>query len=91
MQNATDNEMVDVVHLPPPTATQDEDGPIEVSGEHRTAAHRALDAWLDDCTRHGAATFESGQGGYIGRMKLWAFVSDDGVSLRIDRSLLEDL
>lgn len=65
--------------------------PIEVASDDRQRAHTALDRWLDDCQRHGAEVFQSGQGGYVGRFKMWASVDDNGVSLRLERSLLEDM
>lgn len=71
--------------------TPENDDAIVVSADDRRRAHEALDRWLDDAQRHAASTFETGRSGYIGRMKLWAFVDDNGVSLRIERSMLEDL
>lgn len=71
-------------------ATEDDD-PIEVSADDRKAAHVALDRWLDESQSEGARAFDSGRGGYIGRFKLWAYVEDEGVTLRIERSILEDL
>lgn len=65
--------------------------PIEVTEFSRRDAHRALDRWLDACGPAASDRFESGGGGYIGRIKLCAFVSDGGVSLRIERSFSEDL
>lgn len=59
--------------------------------DDRSAAHQALDRWLDECEREGREAFASGRSGYIGRIKLCAFVGDDGMTLRMERSLSEDL
>lgn len=62
-----------------------------IGPEDRTLAQQALTRWLDECEREGAAAFESGWSGYIGRVKLCAFVDDNGIALRIERSFSEDL
>lgn len=64
---------------------------MRTDDEDRRAAHLALDRWLDECEREGGDAFASGRSGYIGRIKLCAFVSDAGISLRIERSLSEEL
>lgn len=57
----------------------------------RDAAHRALDRWLDECEREAVCVHAVGRSGYMGRIKLCAFVSDDGIAVRIERSFSEDL
>ena len=64
---------------------------MKFTTDDRRAAHWALDRWLDDCEREGGDAFESGRSGYIGRIKLCAFVHDNGVSLRAERSFTEEL
>lgn len=57
-----------------------------VCGADRAAAHAALDRWLDECTRAASDAHEIGIGGYVGRVKLCAFVDDYGIRVRIERS-----
>jgi len=61
-------------------------GPI-VRGD----AHRALDRWLDEAEREAPAAHAAGRSGYLGRIKLCAFVDDAGITLRIERSFSEGL
>ena len=62
-----------------------------VDAATRHAAHQALDRWLEECERASGDTFDSGRSGYIGRIKLCAFVDDEGTSLRIERSFSDGL
>lgn len=64
---------------------------IELEADGRRDAHAALDRWLDECERYGPMRFNSGCSGYIGRIKLCAFVADSGITLSIERSIQEDL
>ena len=73
------------------TPTPSADDEFKVESSDREAAHQALDRWLDECAAAANDTFAAGRSGYIGRIKLCAFVDDDGVSLRIERSFSEDL
>jgi len=57
----------------------------------RAAAHQALDRWLDVCASEAERLWTDGCAGYFGRIKMCAYVDDDGVALRIDRSFMEDL
>lgn len=57
----------------------------------RRAAHQALDRWLDEAEREADTEFESGHSGYLGRIKLCAFVDDEGVRMRVERSFTRDL
>jgi hypothetical protein len=67
------------------------DGPLEVSEEAVDRAHKALGRWIADCEIAGTEAFESGRMGYVGRIKLCAFADDQGITLRIERSLSEEL
>jgi len=64
---------------------------MKVEEEQRREAHMTLDRWLNECEREGEVTFDSGRSGYIGRIKLCAFVDDDGISLRVERAFSEEL
>jgi hypothetical protein len=68
-----------------------DDGEIEIAEADRAQAHRVLDLWLDECGTQATDDFGSGYSGYIGRIKLCAFVNDDGVWLRIERGFTRDL
>lgn len=70
---------------------ESDEAAFKLSDNDRAAAHHALDRWLDECEREASDAFESGHAGYIGRIKLCAFESDDGISLRIERSFTRDL
>lgn len=61
-----------------------------VEARDRQAAHAALERWLEQCGREGATVFASGRSGYVGRIKLVAFVGDGGLTLQIERSFMED-
>jgi hypothetical protein len=69
----------------------DDDGPLEVSEEAHELAHKALSRWIADCEIVGTEAFESGRMGYVGRLKLCAFADDQGITLRIERSIVEEL
>ena len=73
-------------HIPPDGRER-----FELDEKQRVDAHAALDRWLDECEREATAQWESGHGGYIGRIKLCAFVEDEGIELRAERSFTEAL
>jgi hypothetical protein len=68
-----------------------DDGPLEVSEEAHERAHTALSRWIADCEIAGTEAVEAGRSGYIGRIKLCAFANDQGITLRIERSISEEL
>lgn len=57
----------------------------------RLEAHRAVERWLDECERAAGDQWSDGRSGYIGRVKLCSFVDDNGLSIRIERSISEAL
>lgn len=65
--------------------------PLVVSTDDRRAAHAALDRFFHACDREGNDAFSVGRSGYIGRIKLCAFVRDEGIALRIEHSFTRDL
>lgn len=70
---------------------EDDDKGFGVEDAERAAAHSHLDRWLDECAREASKLFATGRSGYIGRIKLCAFVDDNGITLRIERSFSEDV
>lgn len=67
------------------------DDDFKVSDNDRVAAENALTRWLDECERAASDRWARGVSGYLGRIKLCAFVSDEGITLRVERSISEDL
>lgn len=55
----------------------------------RARAHKRLDRWIQQCEHDAADAYEDGRSGYLGRMKLCAFVDDEGVHLRVESSQSE--
>jgi len=68
-----------------------EDDIILVESRDRQAAHERLERWLEQCGREGTVTFASGRSGYVGQIKLTAFVSDGGLTLQVERSFMEEV
>lgn len=65
--------------------------PWEVECEHRYAAQAALARWIADCGPNARTAHAAGSAGYIGRIVIHAFASDDGITLRVERSFTEAL
>lgn len=68
-----------------------DDEAFKVETKDRVAAVTRLDRWMNDCERAAALAYDEGRSGYLGRIKLCAFVSDEGITLRVESSLTEDL
>jgi hypothetical protein len=71
--------------------TMSEADDFKLDKKQRDAAHAALDRWIGDCEREAAHAWSTGRSGYLGRIKLCALVDDEGMSLRLESSLAEDL
>jgi hypothetical protein len=70
--------------------TDDNDtGMIEPAA--REAAHRELDRWMTEAEQAARDAWEDSRSGYLGRVKVCAFVGDDGVTLRIERAFSTSL
>ena len=67
------------------------DEAFKLDPKDREAAHRAVDRWIAECEHEADHAYEDGRSGYLGRIKLCAFVDDEGLSLRVERSVSEDL
>lgn len=65
--------------------------PFKLDDRTREAAHRALDRWIEESEVQADRIWEDGRSGYLGEIVLRASVSDDGVTLRIERAFEEDL
>ena len=65
--------------------------PFRVDHKTREAVFRAVMRWADECEAEANRAWENGRGGYLGRLKVCAFVDDDSITLRVDRSFTEDL
>lgn len=57
-----------------------------VTPEQIAAVHALIGQWLLDAEREATHAWEGGRGGYIGTLKLRAYVSDDGLCLHMERS-----
>jgi len=64
---------------------------LKLDADARARAHRALDHWIAVCEEEAVDLHESGQSGYVGRVKFCAFVDDNGVTLRVERSVSREL
>lgn len=68
-----------------------DDEAFKVEPKDRVAAVTRLDRWMSDCEREAARAYDEGRSGYLGRIKICAFVSDEGITLRVESGLTEDL
>jgi hypothetical protein len=64
---------------------------IKLDPRDAIQARRALSRWIEDCERQAEDAWSEGRSGYLGRIKFSAFVDDDGLKLRIERSIEEAL
>ncbi len=69
----------------------DDDDSLGVTTEQHREAHDALDHWLAEAAREANEAQGAGRAGYLGRLKLCAFVVDDALSFRLEWSFSEDL
>lgn len=65
--------------------------PIKLDARDASRARRALSHFIEDCEREAVEAWDEGRSGYLGRIKFSAFVDDDGLTLRVERSIAEDL
>lgn len=56
-----------------------------------TRARRALSRWIENCEQEAEEAWDAGRSGYIGRIKFCAFADDNGLTLRLESSISEDL
>jgi hypothetical protein len=68
-----------------------EDNAFRLDPKARQRTYLRIARWIDDCQREAERAYADGRSGYIGRIKLCAFVDDEGVSLRVESSLSENI
>src|SRR5262245_10482436 len=59
---------------------------LRVLTTHKKRLHEALDHWLSDCEHHGNERFAEGQMGYIGRLVVRMYITDDEFDERVEAS-----
>jgi len=69
--------------------TDDDDFVVEQAA--REAARQELNRWIADAEQTARYTWEDGRSGYLGRIKICAFVGDGGLTFRIERSFSRGL
>lgn len=76
---------------PQMTKPSDEVEAFKVETKDRVAAVTRLDRWLTDCERAAVLAYDEGRSGYLGRIKICAFVNDEGITLRVESGTTEEL
>lgn len=71
--------------------TTDEQQPFEFEQTVRDDAHAILDRFLKHSEAVATEQYADGCSGYIGRIKICAFVNDEGLTLRVESSWTRDL
>lgn len=68
-----------------------EEPPLKLDASEAIRARRALSRFIEDAERAAEEAWDEGRSGYLGRIKFCAFVDDDGVHLRVERAITEEV